>query len=153
MLIWGVLATGTIEHNAVVVHTLSHAGHRWWTGAWWVMGWEWRRVTVIQENVSTTPTMVVLVTACLSWRGLSCLGGRLQLLHHGRGAVELPNRRGPREVLDHFNLYCKRHASHHRRKERDKSHKCTMRKKKKVSKEKWWPRAQKKKQKKEERNW
>lgn len=55
-----------------------------------------RQVAVIEENVSTTPTMVVLVTACLSRRGLSCLGGRLQLLHHGRGAVELPNRRGPR---------------------------------------------------------
>lgn len=55
-----------------------------------------RQVAMKQENVSTTPTMVVLVTACLSWRGLSCLGRRLHLLHHGRGAVELPNRRGPR---------------------------------------------------------
>lgn len=55
------------------------------------------KVGVLQENVSTTPTMVVLVTACLSWRrGLSCLGGRLQLLHHGRGAVELADGRGPR---------------------------------------------------------
>lgn len=55
-----------------------------------------RRAAIIQQNVSATPTMVVLVTACLSRRGLSCLGGRLQLLHHGRGAVELPDRRGPR---------------------------------------------------------
>lgn len=62
-----------------------------------------------------TPTLVVLVTGCLSWRGLSCLGRRLQLLHWGRAGVELPDRGGPRKVLDHFNLYCKCRPSHQRR--------------------------------------
>lgn len=51
--------------------------------------------------------MVVLVATCLSRLGLSCLGRRLQLLHHWRAGVELADRRRPRQVLDHFNLYCK----------------------------------------------
>lgn len=53
-----------------------------------------------------TPTMVVLVATCLSRLGLSCLGRRLQLLQHRRAGVELADRRRPRQVLDHFNLYC-----------------------------------------------
>lgn len=52
--------------------------------------------------------MVVLVATCLSRLGLCCLGDwRVQLLHHWRAGVELADRRRPRQVLDHFNLYCK----------------------------------------------
>lgn len=51
--------------------------------------------------------MVVLVATCLSRLGLSCLGRGLQLLHQWRAGVELADRRRPRQVLDHFNLYCK----------------------------------------------
>lgn len=50
--------------------------------------------------------MVVLLATCLSRLGLRCLGRRFQLLQHRRAGVELADRRRPRQVLDHFNLYC-----------------------------------------------
>lgn len=75
-----------------------------------VVGWT-------DKTGTTKPTMVVLVTGSVSRGVLGWLGGQSRGWLHplqqdqGRTVVELTDRRGPRQILDYFNLYCRQPRS------------------------------------------